>query len=751
MIDRHLGGRYHIQARVGEGGMAIVYQATDTLLDRRVAVKVLRSEFTGDEDFVRRFRHEARAAARLSHPNIVQIYDVGDDDGVHYIVMEWVRGRTLQEKINEEAPLSPAVAINITRQVLEALQHAHEHHVIHRDIKPQNILITPGGQIKVTDFGIARAVGTGTLAETQSVMGSAHYMSPEQAKGRFTGTQSDLYSVGVMLFEMLTGRRPYDGDTLVTVAMQHLQAPVPRLSEFRDDLPPALQLILDKALAKETSERYRRAELMIHDLLHYRTEELERLYAAGDGQATDQTIILPAAQLNGKSAPAVAGEAGDVEDEDVAHAASAREGSAPAGSALPERVTGPVPRVRGGAGFAREATSVNGREPFSDGVDDATPGATDHDTDHAIADPGSKARARRRPEWLKPWVVVTAIAVIVFGVLGAVVAKALLSWLNPPLIEVPDVVGIDVETAAQRLAEHGISLHVLGEVTSDRPAGEIIAQSPQPGDTVRQGAAVDVTVSSGPAWVEGGVPDVRGDPIRQARIDLQQAGLDVAEREEHHDQVPEGHVIDQNPPPSTPITVGETVELVVSLGPERTPIVMPQLIGMPLPEARALLESLGLVLAGVEAQPSDYPLETVFAQQPQAGASLFPGDEVHLKVSQGAGETPQQTPITIQLQPEPRAQAIEVWVRDRSERLVHAGDYAGGQVIQTVVPWYGRRAEVIVYVNGQPLTTLTLPATQETDDEEGGVDDAAGDEDETGNDGDGNDGDGNDGDEEGDG
>lgn len=223
MIGLTLSGRYELLARVGGGGMALVYKARDLLLNRFVAVKVLRQQFTHDDDFVKRFRREAQAAASLSHPNIVSIYDVGQVEDTHYIVMEFIDGANLNEIIRDRAPLQVDEAVKITAQICDALEHAHHNQIIHRDIKPHNILIGNNGRVKVTDFGIARAVTSSTITQTGSVIGSVHYFSPEHAKGVATGEKSDLYSLGIVLYQMLTGRLPFLGESPISVALKHLQ------------------------------------------------------------------------------------------------------------------------------------------------------------------------------------------------------------------------------------------------------------------------------------------------------------------------------------------------------------------------------------------------------------------------------------------------------------------------------------------------------------------------------------------------
>ena len=262
-----LGGRYEIINKIGNGGMATVYRATDLVLKRYVAVKILRDEFTTDEEFIRRFETEAQSAARLTHPNIVSIYDVGVDNGVYYIVMELIQGKTLKEIIVEErGPLPWKWSVNVAIQIASALEMAHKNNIIHRDIKPHNIIITEDGIAKVTDFGIAKAVSNSTITAFGTTIGSVHYFSPEQAKGGYTDAKSDIYSLGVVMYEMLTGKVPFDADTSVSVALKHMQEdPVPPM-EINPNIPKAVNDIILKAMQKEPMARYQTATAMLRDL-----------------------------------------------------------------------------------------------------------------------------------------------------------------------------------------------------------------------------------------------------------------------------------------------------------------------------------------------------------------------------------------------------------------------------------------------------------------------------------------------------
>lgn len=296
MIGHQLGGRYEVIERVGGGGMALVYKAQDLLLNRNVAIKVLRQQFVHDEEFIRRFRREAQSAASLSHPNVVSVYDVGQEDDVHYIVMEYVEGKNLNEIIKERAPLQVDESVRIASQIADALDHAHHNQIIHRDIKPHNILIGRNGRVKVTDFGIARAVTSTTITQTGSVVGSVHYFSPEHAKGIVTGEKSDLYSLGIVLYQMLTGQLPFLGESPISVALKHLQEEFDEPRKFNPLIPQSVENVILKSMRKNPQERYQSAKEMQTDLetclMPERRNETKIDFP--DEDDIDQTRVMPA-------------------------------------------------------------------------------------------------------------------------------------------------------------------------------------------------------------------------------------------------------------------------------------------------------------------------------------------------------------------------------------------------------------------------------------------------------------------------
>ncbi|MGZ7443809.1 Stk1 family PASTA domain-containing Ser/Thr kinase [Paenibacillus sp. TH7-28] len=577
MIGHELGGRYQIIERIGGGGMALVYKAQDILLNRYVAIKVLRQQFVNDEEFIRRFRREAQSAASLSHPNIVSVYDVGQEDEVHYIVMEFVEGQNLNEIIKERAPLQVEEAVRIASQIADALDHAHQNQIIHRDIKPHNILIGRNGWVKVTDFGIARAVTSTTITQTGSVVGSVHYFSPEHAKGVATGEKSDLYSLGIVLYQMLTGRLPFLGESPISVALKHLQEHFDEPRTVNPMIPQSVENIILKSMRKNPGERYQSAKEMLRDLETCLLPErrMESKLAFIDHDDEDNTRIIPA----------------------IRPQSSAQKGGA-------AKLSRDNPRERDNAAATSEVRET----------------------------PKKKA-------WGKPalWIGVT----LVFLLAMAGVAWYVNSLVTVPEVTVPSVLNLGEQEAIAKLKENGIEAgDIITEYKEGFNEGIVWQQSKPEGMKVKEGSTVDLKVSTAKPLLKM-LTLTDDKTYDEAVKQLVALGIDedrISKKEEPSDDKEAGQVIGQSPDPGEdydPATV--EVTLTVSTGPKN--VKMPNFVGKTQAEAEEEIKKAGLKLAegGIKEQ-SSYEMEAgkVIKQWPNApNEEVPPGSEVTLFVSTG--------------------------------------------------------------------------------------------------------------------
>jgi serine/threonine-protein kinase len=501
VIGSFVDQRYKVVSRLGSGGMADVYLAEDEQLGRKVALKLLHRRFAEDPGFVERFRREAQAAAGLQHPNVVGVYDRGGYDETYYIAMEYVPGRTLKQLIRDEAPLDPVRSIDITIQILKAARFAHRRGVIHRDLKPQNVMIGESDQAKVTDFGIARA-GASDMTETGSILGTAQYLSPEQAQGHAVSASSDLYSIAVVLYEMLTGRVPFDGDQAVTIAIKHVSEAPTAPTMVNPKLPVELEQVVMWALNKNPADRPADADQFIAALEHAKA-------AIVSGAAGQRTAAMAA----------IVGPAGAVAAGAIVPAAAAAEGRAQ---------TTPPPTQ------AEQATDGAGPPP----------GGPDQDR-----------KRRRRRIWL--W---AALAVALLAGVG--VGAYLLT--RPAQLLVPPVVGEQFDVARAQLQNKGFQVHEISE-TSNHPIGYVFGQNPTGGSNANKGSVVTVTVSTGPGntsvpAVEGQPLAAAKTSIQQARL---QVGTVQSQTSA---QVPSGDVISTSPNAGQIVQVNTAVEIFVSSG-----------------------------------------------------------------------------------------------------------------------------------------------------------------------------------------
>lgn len=623
MIGTVLASRYRIQSQLGEGGMAIVYKAMDILLHRIVAIKVLRPQYAGDEEFVERFRREAQAAASLSHPNVVNIFDVGEADDVHYIVLECVQGQNLKQIVRDEGRLVPRRAVRIAAAVARALQAAHERQLVHRDIKPHNILITTEGRVKVTDFGIARASSASNLTETGMVIGSVHYFSPEQARGEAVGPAADLYSLGVVLYEMLTGQVPFTGDSPVAVALKHLQHMVRPPSELVSAIPPWLEHVVMKALAKDPAQRYRSAAQMALDLV-WRGDDA----SSSDIHTATKTMV---------ALPTVAGD-GPSSDNDPAETTGRGRGDDPTGHTLRAAVGGVEPGGFDPSHRHAAVTADDARSAIPSAVDDS---AASQEDDAA----GRKSNRLRR-------VLVTLAALLVVGVGVYAGTPLLVDVIFPPEVDVPGVTGLTYEEAQPLMRAAGLTINVEAEIFDRHvPEGAIVRQSPEAGRVVRKGREISVALSRGPEL--GSVPDVTGQPVRDARVLLTQAGYTLAEEIEQPDAtVAANQVVSQEPLPGTELEKGSSITLWVSkpAAAVAQTVVVPDLRGKQLSAAEAELAEIGLVSGNKWPEMSVLvPPGRVIDQNPPAGAVVDVGADIDFVYSErlvgsGRGAAP-PTPI----------------------------------------------------------------------------------------------------------
>ncbi|HHY47339.1 MAG TPA: Stk1 family PASTA domain-containing Ser/Thr kinase [Firmicutes bacterium] len=546
VVGQVLGGRYTILEKLGEGGMAEVYKARCSVLNRIVAVKVLRPQFAGDEDFVERFRREGQAAASLSHPNVVSIYDVGQDGDKHYIVMEYVRGLTLKEIIRREGALDPGIAAWIAREICYALEHAHRNNIVHRDIKPHNILVTHDGIVKVADFGIARAASTKTITETGTVIGTVSYFSPEQARGAPVSFQSDIYSLGVVLYEMLSGRVPFRGESPIAIAIQHIQEVPAPVRAIRPEVPEGLERVVMKSLEKDPARRFKTAGDM--------ARALEPFVTAPDSLKEED---LPTAILPG---PVTGFQKAEPPGETMVKKGFQRRPShrwafilsivalLVAGAIwglakIPEFLYVPEVQVPDLSGKSVEEAKLAllelqlNMDQVETRYDDVVP------PNHVISQrPPAGTRVK----------VNTPVHVVVSQ--------------GKEMVAVPDLYGLDLREARIALEDAGLVVGAQSEDYSpDVAPGKVMAQVPQAGQRVEKGLPVDITISKGPIPPGVAVPAVVGMELDAARRMVEDSGLTVGSVIEKADSTrPDGTVLQQYPEPGSELRPGGSIDLVVA-------------------------------------------------------------------------------------------------------------------------------------------------------------------------------------------
>ncbi len=605
-----LNDRYEILSKVGSGGMSDVYKAKCHKLNRYVAIKVLKSEFSEDRNFVSKFRAEAQAAAALSHPNIVNIYDVGEENGLYYIVMELVEGITLKKYIDKKGRIDVKEAVSIAIQVAQGIQTAHSHHIIHRDIKPQNIIISREGKVKVTDFGIARASSSQTISS--NAVGSVYYISPEQARGSYSDERSDIYSLGITLYEMVTGMLPFEGDNTVAVALQHIQNELPSPRDYTPDLPISVEKIIYKCTQKKPERRYAKASDVIADLkkslitpdedfvqlipvnpqaptISLTEEEVTVLKKNSNREEENERPVLPKSKANPNS---------NFYKEEV------EEG---------DRVNPKVEKMMNILSVVAAVLIVcllifiiMKMMPKGNNNENPTSGQTTSTLDTSTVPTSSTVPAQ---------------------------TETTTNGVN--MVTVPSVVGFSEADALISLNQMNLGITVTGRESSDTiEAGKIIRQEVEAGTSIARNSTIGVVVSTGPEKFS--MLDVSGKTEQSAIAALKDKELEVTSEYIYSDEIEKGIVISSNPTPNTMIMKKDKVTITVSMGPEFKEVPVPDVKGMTLEEAKLALEKEGFILGKTEeAESTEVAAGKIISQNLEAGKIAKQGTSVNLVVSKG--------------------------------------------------------------------------------------------------------------------
>ena len=585
-----LGERYEIIEKIGAGGMSTVYKAKDNRLQRYVAIKELREEFVQDDEFVSKFRKEALSAASLSHPNIVGIYDVGSDHERHYIVMEYVEGQTLKQVIAEKGPFDAKTVLELGIQMVSALKHAHSKKIIHRDIKPQNILMTNDGTLKVTDFGIAKAVDSSTIVASGNAIGSVHYFSPEQAKGKFVNESSDLYSCGIVLFELATKRLPFEADSHISIALKHINEELPKPSSINPQIPENLENLILKATSKNQVDRYQNADEMLRDM---RGILQDPNYVVKNNKLVERTILLSAEETQ-------------------------------------------LLRDKGNDMIYKR-----------DNLEEKDEQASIYDEEVSFNNHSNASNDDEVPTLYK--VLISIAGVLATLAIVVVISLAVVFGFKGSKYSVPNVVGKSLTEAQKMISSNKLKFEVVQVVDTTVEEGTVVDQNPKASTTLKKGGLVTLTVAvqggeqedTPTAEEESEVPDLTGLDTSDAQRAISEAGLSFGQVSfEYDENVESGLILSQDPKAGEKVPVKSKINVVISKGSEKeSGVLVPSVVGMSLEEAQNELIASKLSVGQIREEYSDkYNAGIVIRQGVGSGANVEEGTRVDLTVSKGKQE-----------------------------------------------------------------------------------------------------------------
>ncbi|WP_141431231.1 Stk1 family PASTA domain-containing Ser/Thr kinase [Bacillus sp. 03113] len=637
MIGKRISGRYRILDMVGGGGMANVYLAHDMILDRDVAVKMLRLDFANDEEFIRRFHREAQSATSLVHPNIVGIYDVGEEDSIYYIVMEYVDGQTLKQYIQQNSPINIDEALNIMRQLTSAISHAHQNHIIHRDIKPQNILIDHNGNVKITDFGIALALSATSITQTNSVLGSVHYLSPEQARGGMANKKSDIYSLGIVMFELLTGRLPFSGESAISIALKHLQSETPSLRRWNPLIPQSVENIVLKATAKDPFRRYTSVDEMDEDLWT----------ALDPSRMDEEKFIVP------------------IDDE----------------------VTKAVPIITNDQEYPNlDETIVHGKgtKPFK-----------------PYQGESKKSQQEKKPKKRNKMLIILFTSLLIVATLSLLAFTLLPEIMAPKEIKVPDVSHMTTDKAITKLQSNGFIIGKTIQMNDEYiDAGKIIRTNPSAGKFVDEGTEISLYESKGKEKFELSDYRSRQFEDVEALLD-EQNFRSIRTKEVFDENQSPGTILEQSFSKGDQVVPEETdLEFTISKGPELIRLKDLKGNSRQAVNEYANLTGLNIRIASEE-YSDQISEGFVISQSPEPGTNLKKGSDVSVVISKGKNNQPKQVneDITIPYEPsvEGQAQQVQIFIEDANRDITEPAETftiteTTQKRIQLTIP-YGGQAE----------------------------------------------------------